>query len=113
MAEEHAVRQYFYGDFYPLVSFSLANDVWAAWQFDRPDLGEGMVLALRRPRSPFPSLEAPLYGLEPDARYEWRDMDGGETRQVSGHELLERGITVEIADRPGSALFVYKRAARQ
>lgn len=109
LAEEHAVRAYFYGDFYPLVSFSLADDAWAAWQWDRPDLGEGMVLALRRQRSPFPRLEAPLRGLEPGARYEWRSLDGGAVSERSGRELVEQGICVEIAEKPGSALFIYKR----
>ena len=48
MDEALAMRKYFYGDFYPLLSFSLAADAWAAWQYDRPDLGEGMVVAFRR-----------------------------------------------------------------
>ena len=56
MAEALAMRKYFYGDFYPLLSFSLAADAWAAWQYDRPDLGEGMVVAFRRHESPVPAL---------------------------------------------------------
>jgi len=39
--ELRATRLYFYGDFYPLLSYSLADDVWCAWQWDRPDLGGG------------------------------------------------------------------------
>ena len=109
LSEEVAMRKYFYGDFYPLLSFSLANDVWAAWQFDRPDLGEGMVLALRRPQSPFPKMESPLRGLNPEARYEWRSLDSGTVTEVSGRDLLEKGVSIEIDDKPGSALFVYKR----
>jgi alpha-galactosidase len=109
LAEEVAVRPYFYGDFYPLVSFSLAADAWAAWQFDRPDLGEGMVLALRRQNSPFPRLEARLAGLDPDGRYEWRSLDSGATIQLTGRALMEQGVSIEIAEKPGTALFVYKR----
>ena len=109
LQEELAVRPYFYGDFYPLVSFSSAEDNWTAWQFDRPDLGEGMVLALRRPQSPFPRLETPLHGLEPDARYEWHSMDSGAVTRVSGRELLETGVSIEIESKPGSALYVYRR----
>ena len=109
MAEEFAMRRFFYGDFYPLVSFSLADDAWAAWQFDRPDLGEGMVLALRRQHSPFPRLESPLRGLDPDARYEWRSLDSGTAIQVTAQDLMEKGARVEITDKPGSALLVYRR----
>ena len=40
------------GDFFPLTPYSLAEDVWLAWQFDRPDLGEGMVQVFRRQANP-------------------------------------------------------------
>ena len=70
MDEALAMRKYFYGDFYPLLSFSLAADAWAAWQYDRPDLGEGMMVAFRRHKSPFPLWEAKLQGLDPEAEYE-------------------------------------------
>ena len=106
--ELHAVRALFHGDFYPLVSFSLAQDCWAAWQFDRPDLGAGMVLALRRPQSPFPLLKTKLHGLDPGAQYEWRDLDRGTIERVSGRDLLETGVSVELEGQPDSALFLYK-----
>lgn len=109
MGEEAEVRQYFYGDFYPIVSFSLSDDTWAAWQFDRPDLGEGMVLALRRPNSPFTSLDAPLRGLDPSATYEITSKDTDDTIRLSGSELAEDGLPIEIDEKPGSALFVYRK----
>ena len=31
------------GDCYPLTSYSLEDSVWMAWQFNRPELGRGMV----------------------------------------------------------------------
>ena len=104
------MRKYFYGDFYPLLSFSLADDVWAAWQFDRPDLGEGMVLALRRPNSPCPLMETPRHGLDAEASYEVEAMDSGDVVQATGRDLLAQGITIQITDQPGSALFVYRRS---
>jgi len=109
--EQVSVRPYFYGDFYPLVSFSLADDVWAAWQFDRPDMGEGMVLALRRQRSPFTRMDAVLRGLDPDARYEVRSLDDGSVTKVSGRELMEKGVAIEIVEKPASALLVYRRVS--
>jgi alpha-galactosidase len=109
LEEQVAVRPHFYGDFYPLLSFSLAEDVWAGWQFDRPDLGEGMVLALRRQSSPFTRMDAMLRGLEPDVRYEVRSMDGAQATRRTGRQLMETGIPIEIVEKPGSALFIYKR----
>ena len=110
-AEYLAVRKYLYGDFYPLASCSMADDAWAAWQYDRPDLGEGMALAFRRQRSPFARLEARLSGLDPLAEYDLISHDGGPTRRLTGRTLMTDGFTVEIAEQPGSALFVYKRVA--
>jgi len=109
MREQQALSKYFYGDFYPLVSFSLSDDVWAAWQFDRPDLGEGMVLALRRPRSPFARMEAPLRGLDPEASYRVTSMDDSSVVELTGAQLQTHGLPIEIRHKPGSALFIYRR----
>lgn len=111
--EEQAVQAYFVGDFYPLLTYTLADDSWAVWQFDRPDLGEGMVLALRRPRSPFPSIVTRLSGLDPDASYELDDRDTGAVRRISGRELATDGLTVQIKARPGSCLLIYRRVGGQ
>ena len=103
------MRKYFYGDFYPLLSFSLASDAWAAWQYDRPDLGEGMVVAFRRHASPFPHWEAKLQALEHGAAYELHSWDDSSTRRMSGQTLMKDGFAVVIGDKPGSALFTYRR----
>jgi alpha-galactosidase len=107
MSEVAAMRRYFYGDFYPLVSFSLADDAWAVWQFDRPDLQEGIVLALRRPVSPFASGCFRLQGLDPQAQYAVADVDGGSSQSATGRSLMDDGLTITIADQPGSALLLY------
>ena len=49
------VCDYLLGDYYPLTSYSLENTVWMAWQFDRPERGEGMVQVFRRGESPYES----------------------------------------------------------
>ncbi|HOZ47557.1 MAG TPA: alpha-galactosidase [Candidatus Hydrogenedentes bacterium] len=108
--ELRAVRAYFLGDFYPLLSFSLADDAWSAWQFDRPDLGEGIVLALRRPESPFSAMTPKLEGLDPDASYEIRNADTEGVQHLTGRELASAGLRIEIADQPGSKLLFYKKA---
>jgi hypothetical protein len=50
-----------------------------------------------------------LRGLDPRARYEITSLDGAPTQTRSGEELLSQGLTVEIADRPGSAIYVYQK----
>ena len=112
MAELNKVRKYFYGDFWPLLSFSLSDETWALWQYDRPDLGEGMILALRRKDSLFAEVTARLRGLDSKATYELRNLDDGKVQKISGKKLCESGLKIEINDQPGSKLFIYKESEK-
>lgn len=103
------IRKYYYGDFYPLTSYSQDRDVWMAYQLDRPDLGEGLAVVLRRPESPYESARLPLHAIERSASYEVRNLGGGATERLSGTELSGAGIAVNLKRKPDSALIVYKR----
>jgi len=113
LAEAKRIRPYFYGDFHPLISFDLAEDTWAAWQLDRPDLGEGAVIAFRRPGSPFPVMEARLRGLEAGATYEVVELPegGGEDvpiARMTGGELAGEGLAIGIPRPHSSRVLVYR-----
>ena len=98
------------GDFYPLALWSLEKHVWAAWQYDRPEQGEGLVQAFRRAESPYELARFKLRGLEPAARYEVTDLDKPETpRQFTGRELLESGLPITLATPRSSGLIIYRR----
>ncbi len=107
--EQRQVSKYFYGDFYPLLAFSTSEDVWALWQYDRPDLGEGLVLALRRQKSPFGSVCARLKALEAEAAYELRSLDDDGANRLSGRDLMDHGLPIAISEMPGSSVFLYKK----
>jgi alpha-galactosidase len=100
----------YYGDFYPLTSYSLANDVWGAMQFDRPEAGEGFVEAFRRSRSSYETARFKLQGLDPAARYTVTDLDVSGSREVSGQELMDQGLEIRLKRAPESALVTYQRA---
>ena len=51
-----------------------------------------------------------LGGLDPAARYEVTDLDVGTAAIISGKHLMEKGLTVEIKNKPGAALIAYQRA---
>jgi alpha-galactosidase len=102
----------FLGDFYPLTDYSLASDVWTAWQYDRPEAGEGMVQAFRRQNSGDSTKAFRLSGLDPAVRYDVTDLDRGNTANTPGRDLIGKGLTVEIRDKPGAAVVVYQRAKR-
>jgi alpha-galactosidase len=103
------LRPYYYGDYYPLTTYSQSRDVWMAYQLDRPDLGAGVIIALRRPDSPYENSRFPLRGLEAAATYVLTNLDTGEHQRLSGQELMAKGAAVAITAQPGSALVSYQR----
>lgn len=109
LAELNQVRKYFIGDFYPLLSFTLSDEAWTLWQYDRPDLGEGMILALRRKDCPFAEMTACLRNLDPKSDYILTNMDSGRTEKISGEKLCQSGLKIVIDDQPGSQLLIYRK----
>jgi alpha-galactosidase len=110
LAEYRLLRPYFTGDFYPLLAYSQATDVWTAWQFDRPDLAAGCALFFRRPDSPFASLTANLRALDPAATYavELRhDCERVETCSLTGAELS--ALTVTLPEPRTSLVVTYRQ----
>ncbi len=104
-----SMSEYYTGDFYPLTKFSIENDEWIAWQFDRPDLGEGVVQAFRRPGSPISAIGFQLRGLDPDATYMVKNADERTFRRIKGSKLIDSYLLVEIKDKPGAVIITYKK----
>lgn len=104
------IAPYFLGDYYPLTSYSQANDVWMAWQFHRPDLGEGMVQVFRRADSPYEAARLRLRGLDPTRRYLVTNLNLPGTSERTGRELMEQGLPVAMEERPQAAIFLYRAA---
>ena len=89
------------------------EDAWIAWQFDRPEAGEGMVQAFRREESIFLAARVPLRGLDPAAHYEVTRLDATEeTSRASGRKLIDEGLPITIPERSGAAVFSYRRLPR-
>ena len=108
VADYKRIRPFFYGDYYPLTSHSTRDDVWMAYQFHRDDLKRGMVLAFRRPESPYLSALLKLGGVEPQARYELTFEDTGVLQSFTG-DALRAGIPLTIDEAPGSLLITYRQ----
>ena len=107
------VADCYFGDLYPLTPYSTADDVWMAWQFDRPDLGRGMVQAFRRADCIYESARLELRGLDPDAAYQVRDLDKPRSTKTTGREMMGTGLLVTIPDCPGAAVIAYQRIEPQ
>jgi len=105
--EEARIRKYYEGDFYPLTAISVSDDVWVAYQYDRPDLGEGMVMAFRRAKAAAKAWTVKVRGLQADRRYELEDLDNNRKQVITGKELAA-GLRLDIPAAPGSALLIYR-----
>jgi alpha-galactosidase len=116
------VRPYYYGDYYALLPCSSNTDCttgasnernaafeWAAWQFNRPDQGDGMVQAFRRGRSDDQTKDLRLRGLDAAATYEVTDLNAGVPGTISGGDLMQKGLHIEIMGEPGATIVMYKK----
>jgi alpha-galactosidase len=110
VADFRQSEKYLLGDFYPLTRWSLAKDMWVAWQYDRPEQGEGLVQAFRREDSPYEVARLKLRGLEAPALYLVTDLDKPDAPQrFSGLELMERGLPLTLPNPRSSGLLTYRR----
>lgn len=100
------VRPLYTGDYYPLTSHSIDKTSWIAWQFHRPDLGESVIQAFRRPEAASETLTVKPRGLDPQQRYEIENLDGGKEVRT-GAELMG-GLNIALREKPAAAVLVLK-----
>ena len=103
------LRPYFYGDFYPLTgNWNYYRDnAWLAYQLNRPQQKDGIIVAFRRSENPDESIQIKLSGLDRDAVYELHYEDYGIKSKLKGVELMN-GFDITIPVRPSSLLIRYK-----
>jgi len=112
LADWRQVSPDYYGDFYPLTPWNRSRDTWIAWQFDRPEAGEGIVQVFRRDASVYESARFKLHGLEPGTRYRVsRVGEAARSEAQSGAALMNPGLLVNIAEPPGVAVLRYQRSS--
>ena len=110
--EWKSVRPFFLGDFHLLLPLTVSYHDWCAWQFHREDLGAGIAMLFRRHRSPFPVMDIALKRIDPDAQYDVSLSPGyreAQRTRMNGGDMARMSVT--IAERPGSLLLRYSRAA--
>jgi alpha-galactosidase len=110
LTEYREVQQYLYGDFYPLLSYSRGNDTWTAWQWDRPEKKDGLVIVLRRPGSPFTAMDLNLRHLQPDATYQVEirpTLARTTATEMKGSDLMH--LSIQLAEAPSSTLVFYRQ----
>jgi alpha-galactosidase len=112
VAQARRCREFFLGDYYPLVSQQRDPAAWTAYHLYLPRKREGMVVALRRARSDICAMRFDLLTVDPAREWRFEDYDSGTTWDVSGREVRESGFEVTIPNRRGSRLIFYRPAPR-
>jgi alpha-galactosidase len=69
----------------------------------------GLVLVFRREKNDEAARDLRLRGLDPAATYELIDVDAVTPKTLSGADLIQRGLHVEIPQQPGAAIIFYKK----
>ena len=108
LQEYSEVQPYFYADFYALLPYSLDDQQWTAWQFDRQTTRDGMVIVLRRPGSSSDSLTLSLKALHPGSRYKVEVREAhkrNKAKEMSGSKLIS--MKIKLKHSPDSSLVFY------
>ena len=68
-----------------------------------------MVQAFRRGKSGDQTKDLRLRGLDAIATSEVTDLDAAVPSTVSGRDLMQKGLHIEVAGEPGAAIILYKK----
>lgn len=98
----------YFGDYYPLTEYTLADDQWIAWQFHHPGRFEGFVQAFRRANSPYESARFQMKGLDPASKYQvWNSNQEGMENHF-GAELMGSGVLVSLPEKASTVVIQYR-----
>ena len=109
IGEAKRLRPYFLGDFYPLTPGVIDPEAWLVYQLLVPGRQEGAVVAFRRAESPMAAASFQLDGLLSACLYEFEDADSGKTWQITGGDLMTKGLLIATDAPRTSRLLFYKR----
>lgn len=97
-----------HGDYYPCTAFSRSPEQWVAWQFDWPEIGEGLLQGIRHSACPEETFTIRPQGLDPEADYLLENPETDDRLRLSGAALLRDGLALSLSPRSG-ALWFYRR----
>ena len=113
LREIRRAQPLFLGDYYPQTGGTPDPTQWATYQMHRADLGEGLLMLLRRPESSYSAATVRLQGLKPAARYRVECADCGDLGVYSGRQLLDNGVAVRMSGTPDSRLVFYREVRQK
>lgn len=109
LKEAREMGPYWDGDFYPLATPSLEENIWAAYQLAFED--KGAVYVFRQEKNETEVMTFRLNQMDPDAMYDVEFVDehfNSTYASYSGQDLLS-GIAVRIPEKRHSLIIKYKK----
>ena len=101
------VRPYFHGDIYHLTKPVRNDTAWCATQWDRPEMGDGLVQVFKGENSPYTVASLRLRKIDPKKTYRFEDIDGG-SFTVSGEELARDGLSLSVTECRVAKIYFYR-----
>jgi alpha-galactosidase len=99
------------GAWYPLRPYCRDGSQWMVWQFHRPDLDRGLILAIPPLKSTSGSVELALRALDPQATYELHYQIGNHRVTASGAELMTQ-VRAVVPEGDGGERILYRKLAQ-
>lgn len=110
LREMRRAQPLFLGDYYPVAGLTTDPAHWSVYQMNRPDLGEGLVMALRRPGSAYSAATIRLQGLRAAARYVIETSGRVAGKRIrTGRDLMENGLEIRLTRAPDGCVVFYKQ----
>lgn len=103
------VRPYLSEDIYPLTDMMGGEEAWCVVQYNRPEKNDGILQVFRREKSINTKGELVLRGLDKDKTYIFRDADDDSAFEMSGKELIEKGLELEVKEKRTAKIFFYSQ----
>jgi alpha-galactosidase len=109
IAEAKEDQKYWYGDFYALMPTTVAPNQMIAYQFHRPDLDAGLVLAFRRAECNYLGLILELQAVDPGKTYavELIGEDGDKTTRTMSGADLKTNLELRMPKKTSSLIVRY------
>jgi len=108
------LRPLLQADYYSLFKQQRGLETWTGWQFNDPEKGEGFIVVLRPPASPYDSATAQLKGLDSAASYKMMLVAGNSGEKVptgnpvSAGEVLANDWSVKLEPQ-SFAIYRYEK----
>ena len=109
-AEFEQIRDYFYADYYQLFEWQAQADRWNGWEFYDPETASGYASVFCHEATSKLSTTVCLKGLDPEKQYHITDFDGLVDVTMSGKDLMEKGITVTVPEKPYAVILLIHSA---